>query len=265
MQDPKKTQASIETEEQKLRTKQQSTMNFVMIAAKDLAQAKIDYEKSLQTKSHMVDAKSALDNATENYNLFKEQADEVNKLLKPYDVISALDKQHKLLIDQKLQLNNELADLTSSAKTSGERKGSASKPIEPEIKKTLTQNIVGLVVSKPIEKEKSIRQQKIQEIEDKTKNVIKAIKDIEHQKFLISIQNADPKKLDFDKQILMQEQAKLNKSLQNNPNLVQDIYFKDNLEKTNAKISAITHQQESLAAQSKQEQVKITPKPQIKQ
>ncbi len=264
MQDPKKTQASIETEEQKLRTKQQSTMNFVMLAAKDLAQAKIDYEKSLQTKTDMVNAKSALDSATENYNLFKEQADEINKLLKPYDELNAYNKQLGTLRDQKTQLQREIDELSGSTKTTSERKGSgasillsqttrkdsSSKPPEPERKRTLTQSIVGLVSTKSSEKDMAAVSEKIKEKEEARQNVEKAIRDLEHKRFFITIQSADANKLAFDKSMLVNEQKKMTARSDANPNLLKDTIFIEQTKQLSDKIQAITDLQTARQVQA---------------
>ncbi len=274
MQDPKKTQEAIESEEQKLRAKQQSLMNFVMLAAKDLAQAKIYYEKSVQTKSHMVDAKSALDSATENYNLFKEQADELNKLLKPYDEVNAFNKQLTVLRDQKNQLQNEIAELTSTAKNIGERKNSGPSiqsgqstrkdslltTTEAERKRTLPQSIISLVSSKPNEKEKTVISEKIKEKEEAKQNIEKAIRELEHKRFLITIQNADNNKLTFEKTMLLNEQKKMNKDLETNPSLLKDVIYAEKAKLLSDKIQTISEIQ---VARSKQttpkEDVKIPP------
>ncbi len=263
MQDPKKTQASIETEEQKLRTKQQSAMNFVMLAAKDLAQAKIDYEKSLQTKTDIVNAKSAFDSATENYNMFKEQADEINKLLKPYDEVNAFSKQLEALRIQRIQLKNEL-DAPAERKGSNpesllaqtSRKDSSSKPPEPERKRTLTQSIVGLVSSKdkaPIKRSK-------EEISRDMDNIDRAMRDLEHKRFLINIQNADNNKLAFDKTMLLNEQKKMNKDSDINPSLLKDTTFVEKTKLLSDKIQAITDLQTARQAQvALKSDAKITP------
>ena len=167
MQDPKKTQESIETEEQKLRKKQQSVMNMVMIAAKDLAEAKRIYDECVKKEQGIMGAQDNVNSAMDTYNLFKEQADEINKLLKPYDELNAFNKQLEALRIQRVQLKNEL-DAPAERKGSNPesllaqttRKDSSSKPPEPERKRTLTQSFVGLMSSKSGEKEKARGQKK---------------------------------------------------------------------------------------------------------